>query len=326
MPRAMFARADDCDLHGECDPSRTGRRLRSVELDFSIVRPRGARRVPRRASARPRAARRRSDSAEAPRSRVRRAATTPSRARRSPAPGGRPPRPVPGLCGHLDPPAASLVQTAVRSQTATRRRSAPRSLDGPRAHEHVHLPAADQRDGSRAHRHRLPVEQMLAPTRADPDQLVVVVPVRLADAAGCAADIEPAQPQDLRRIRRVRQPVERDDPAAPLPDPNPRAGRRPVRRPRPQRSPPAPHATWRSSSASARNRRSSRRSTACHTLKECYTVRCGPVGAVELRLHPRRVMPTHPAGRDRGGTTTRKGGRMRHAIEHDGLVEGAAPR
>jgi len=57
--------------------------------------------------------------------------------------------------------------------------------------EDVHLAAPDHAHAARAHRQRLAVDQVQAGAGAHPDQLVVVVPVRLAGLAG--ADRQPLQ-------------------------------------------------------------------------------------------------------------------------------------
>ena len=73
--------------------------------------------------------------------------------------------------------------------------------------EHVHGPAPDQRHGAGPHRDRRAVDQVLPAPLADPDQLVVVVPVRLPHPR--RPDPRALEPDDLdRRVRT--EPVERD--------------------------------------------------------------------------------------------------------------------
>ena len=63
--------------------------------------------------------------------------------------------------------------------------------------EHVDLAAPDHGDRVRPHGERAAVEQVPAAARADPDQLVVVVAVRLTH--GLAAEARPVERQDLHR-------------------------------------------------------------------------------------------------------------------------------
>jgi hypothetical protein len=63
--------------------------------------------------------------------------------------------------------------------------------------EHVHLAAPDHRDRERPHRERAAVEQVLPASGADPDQLVVVVAVRLARRL--APELRSLEPQHLHR-------------------------------------------------------------------------------------------------------------------------------
>ena len=63
--------------------------------------------------------------------------------------------------------------------------------------EHVHLPAPDHGHRARSDRHGGPVDRVVAATVADPDQLVVVVAVRLA--RGIAAEARVLESHDLRR-------------------------------------------------------------------------------------------------------------------------------
>jgi hypothetical protein len=72
--------------------------------------------------------------------------------------------------------------------------------------EHVHLPAPDDRHGARLHRERLAVDQVTAAPGADPDQLVVVVPVGLAPVL--RAHVHAVQPDDLGGLGLIGQPVD----------------------------------------------------------------------------------------------------------------------
>ena len=67
----------------------------------------------------------------------------------------------------------------------------------------MHLAAADHGQRARRDRHRGAVEPVRALALADPDELVVVVPVRLAHAR--AADLDPVERDHLDRAR---HPVE----------------------------------------------------------------------------------------------------------------------
>ena len=74
--------------------------------------------------------------------------------------------------------------------------------------EDVHLAAPDDGDRAGDDGHAAVVEQVLAGARARPDQLVVVVAVRLADDVAVAADVETVEQHDLDGVVAVREAVD----------------------------------------------------------------------------------------------------------------------
>ena len=73
--------------------------------------------------------------------------------------------------------------------------------------EDVHLTAADDRDAALLDGKRRAVDQVPAAPRPDPDQLVVVVPVRLAPVR--RAHVHALEPDDLRRLAGIGKAVHR---------------------------------------------------------------------------------------------------------------------
>src|SRR5215211_1108154 len=76
------------------------------------------------------------------------------------------------------------------------------------AFEDVHLAASDQRDGPGARRHAAAIDQVVPAARPHPDQLVVVVPMRLARLGRAGRD--PLQRQHVHHLGRIGHAVERE--------------------------------------------------------------------------------------------------------------------
>ena len=176
--------------------------------------------------------------------------------------------------------------------------------------EHVHLAAADHRHRQRPHGHGRAVDRMLPAARADPDQLVVVVPVRLALRRPAEArSLEPhdldraaveavegeaahAAPQSVRR-RRWRQRKAASKTSACSPPAARRRGRTRPRRPRACRPP-------RAAAGCGRGARPSRSRAATARGSRVRARRTRAPGRRSRRAARRRAGSTSGRARPRG--------------------------